>query len=314
MNNILITSISKKVPLIEAVKSAVTRLDESSLVYGGDVNQDCVGRFFCDGFWQMPYFDRLNIRNVVGYCLDHDIKAVIPTRDGELAYLSKDKPYLLENGIHVMVSDIGSVNICLDKLRFYQVLADSDYPVIFTSNTIDDIQSDTFVVKDCYGAGSSSVGIQLSKREALEHAKGITFPVFQPFISGDEASVDLYIDRSGRAKGCVARRRDVVVRGESQITTTFRNEKLEKMCSRAAEDLGLYGHVMFQVIIDQAGDFHIVECNCRFGGASTLSVAAGLDSFYWFLLEASGESLDVHPFVRSEQEKRLVRHPEDLIL
>ena len=44
--NVLITSISRKVPLIKAVKKAFAKLGNSGKVYGADASVDCVGRFF----------------------------------------------------------------------------------------------------------------------------------------------------------------------------------------------------------------------------------------------------------------------------
>jgi len=44
-----------------------------------------------------------------------------------------------------------------------------------------------------------------------------------------------------------------------------------------------------------------------------LSLAYGLDSLYWFLLESQGESLRDYPFVRSGKDKRLIRYAEDRI-
>ena len=129
-----------------------------------------------------------------------------------------------------------------------------------------------------------------------------------------EVSVDVYIDTKGKAKGTVVRTRDLVVDGESQITTTIRNERLENLCTDLAEKLKLYGHVIFQILISPEGAFHIIECNSRFGGASTLSLSVGLDSFYWFLLEASGETLDDYPFLRATVEKKQIRYPEDLVI
>lgn len=76
----------------------------------------------------------------------------------------------------------------------------------------------------------------------------------------------------------------------------------------------MYGHVMFQFIKDYSGDIHIIECNARFGGASTLSLAMGLDSFYWFIQESRGIPSEQLSFDRSQTEKRLIRHAEDLIL
>jgi carbamoyl-phosphate synthase large subunit len=39
-----------------------------------------------------------------------------------------------------------------------------------------------------------------------------------------------------------------------------------------------------QAIIDEADNVHLIECNPRVGGASMLSIYAGLDSFLLVLL------------------------------
>jgi carbamoyl-phosphate synthase large subunit len=56
---------------------------------------------------------------------------------------------------------------------------------------------------------------------------------------------------------------------------------------------------------------HLLECNCRFGGASTLSIAAGLDSFYWFLRECLNEDLSDLPFLNYRRGLRQIRYAED---
>ena len=135
----------------------------------------------------------------------------------------------------------------------------------------------------------------------------------QRFVAGTEYSIDLYVSREGRAKGAIARSRDVVVAGESQVTTTKSYPELERLCMRLSEELGLRGHAVFQAIVDDAGKIHVIECNPRFGGASTLAIAAGLETFRWLLHEASGASLDALPFMRSRVELRQVRFPSDRV-
>jgi carbamoyl-phosphate synthase large subunit len=57
----------------------------------------------------------------------------------------------------------------------------------------------------------------------------------------------------------------------------------------------------------------IIECNPRFGGASTTAIAAGLDVLYWSLGEAFG--LGLSPvFKRIAGEVRQIRLPADLVL
>jgi carbamoyl-phosphate synthase large subunit len=310
--NILVTSISKKVPLLKSIRRASLKLGNQDVIFGADLDKECIGKYFVDVFWEMPKLSDLKINQLIEYCKNNCINRIVPTRDGELMFFAKHKEMLKQNGIFVMVSNEEATNICLDKLLFYEKLAENGFPAIFTVKDINLLNTDLFVVKERYGAGAQKIGLKLSKKEALQHQQKLDEPIYQPFVYGNEVSVDIYIDLNGNVKGAIARSRDKIVNGESQITKTFRNERLEKLCTNIAQKFNLYGHVIFQVLIDNEDNFHIIECNCRFGGASTLSVLTGLDSFYWFFLETLGENLDNYPFVRSVTEKQQVRYPEDL--
>jgi carbamoyl-phosphate synthase large subunit len=79
--NVLVTSISKKVPLLKAVRKACAKIRPDVQLFGGDVNPDCIGRHFVDLFWQMPVTEELTINIVLGFCRKHNIKAIIPTRE-----------------------------------------------------------------------------------------------------------------------------------------------------------------------------------------------------------------------------------------
>ena len=86
------------------------------------------------------------------------------------------------------------------------------------------------------------------------------------------------------------------------------------MCIKIAEALKFFGHIVIQIIVDKDNQIHIIECNCRFGGASTLSIDMGLDSFYWFLLETQKSKLDKYDFIRKEIDKKQIRYTMDLII
>lgn len=310
----LITSASKKVPLVQAVQQANVKLGNQGRIYGGDVNAQAIARHFVDAFWEMPRLSELQTDDLISYCREHNIRAIIPTRDGELGYFAERKRVLQDNGIAVMVSSADAVEICLDKLLFARRVRELGYPAIPAAESVEVVDGDLLVVKGRYGAGSRSIGLRLAPDAAAAHAHHVDSPIFQPFIEGREVSVDLYRDRKGVTKGVVVRGRDLVVDGESQVTSTLRHEEVEKICSELADALDLYGHIVFQVLLDPNGGAQIIECNSRFGGASTLSVAAGLDSFYWFLLEASGAELHDYPFLRSRKEKKQVRFASDLVI
>jgi carbamoyl-phosphate synthase large subunit len=312
--NILVTSISKKVPLLKSLRTANLKLGNTGKIIGADIDGNCIGKYFTDIFWKMPELEKIEINDFIGYCRDNKISCVIPTRDGELSFFSRHKETLLKNGIKVMISEHDAIQTCLDKLMFFKKADSMGFPVIKTVGNIDELTCEFFVVKERYGAGSDNIGLNLTKEQAVAKAADLEVPIFQPYIYGRELSIDLYVDTSNRTKGAVARNRVLVVNGESQITTTLRNQKLEQLCSDLSEKLDLYGHIVLQAIIDEEENIRIIECNSRFGGASSLSLKVGLDSFYWFLLEASDEDISTYPFIRSINEKKQVRYMEDLII
>lgn len=312
--NVLVTAASGKIPLIESVKKGVRKIDARGQVIAADINHQCPAVYFADGFWQMPPIDRLSPEHLIGYCKQENIGAIIPTRDGELAYFSKIRPFLEKDNIRVMVSRPQTVNTCMDKLCFYACLKKNGLPAIPTFLNPEAVRAEAFVVKERFGAGSNRIGINLTMGQAAAHAKILSAPVYQPFIKGAEISVDMYIARGGGIKGMVMRTRDEVVNGESRVTTVFHDHSLARLCERFVTLFEFYGHIILQVIQDAPGNFHIIECNPRFGGASTLSIVSGLDSFFWFLLEARGEDITGHPFIFDKDQKiKQVRYPKDRI-
>ena len=308
-HNVLITGISKKVPLIQSVMFSVNKIDKSIKIIGGDSNDSCIGKYFVDEFWNMPIIEELSVDALVEFCDQKNIRIIIPTRDGELEYFSEIKDQLENHKIVVLTSDKETIKTCLDKLKFSKLEGINAIP---TSENIEDLDADRFVVKERFGAGAKKIGINLTKEESLKHSDFLDHAIYQPYIVGQEISVDSYITRGNKVKGIVMRYRELIVDGESQITTTFQDVNLEKKIEKILKSLHLYGHVILQSIISNNGDFHVIECNPRFGGASTLSIAAGLDSFYWAYLEATGSKIVDYPFMRSQKDITQVRYPNDI--
>lgn len=312
--SILMTSISRKMPFIEAVRKAAGKWGKIHLIHGSDSSPDCIGQYGVDRFWHCPPLERTTPEDVVSYCHRHQIAYIIPTRDEDLEFYARHRELFLQEGISTMVSSLETIERCLDKKRFSDDLSAHHFPAIPTFCSLDALSCPSYVVKERRGAGSRLMGLNVSPEKALEQGLKLREPIFQPYIQGKEWSVDLYRSFGGEVKGCVARERNLVLNGESQITTTKYYPALEDLCEKMADHLNLHGHAVFQVMEGEQGDFHVVECNPRFGGASTASIAAGLDSFTWFLVESSGSVLEDYPFIRREGEIRQVRIPTDRIL
>ncbi|CAM4274915.1 ATP-grasp domain-containing protein [Paenibacillus tarimensis] len=311
--NVLVMSIAQKVPMLKAVRRAMKLINENSRLFGADTDANCLGQHFVDCFWHCPPLRDISINLLISFCKANNITVIFPSRDGELAYFAEFRSQLLDQGIHVMISEPAAIELCMDKLLFFKTLSEHGYPVISTSERFD-IATERYVVKERFGAGALNAGVNLSRGDAESLLNKLCSPIVQPFVSGTEYSIDLYVNVQGKVQGIVARERRHVVKGESQITSTVRVPDIERLCTSIAERYFFRGHVLLQIIIDQEGNPHIVECNARFGGASTLSLAAGMDSFGWFIRESRGELIEqTAPFMRSIEERTLIRHPEDYI-
>jgi len=309
--NVLILSSAAKVSLIEAVRSGTSKISKEIKIIGGDLSSNVVSAYFVDEFWEMPRLDEIDLDEFVNECIHRKITVIIPSRDGELEFFSKNKDFLLSKGIYVMVSSKDVINKCIDKLEFSK---QENLSIIPSSKTIKEIKSEKFVVKERFGAGSHSIGINLSCEEAITHSKNLTDPIYQPFISGKELSVDAYIDNKKNIKGIVMRERVLVVNGESQITKTIIDQPLENSFFKIINSMNLYGHIILQAIVDEESNIHVIECNPRFGGASAISIKSGLDSFYWLYLESRGEDIQRHKFMKINREIKQVRSHRDTYL
>ncbi|MCP5041149.1 MAG: ATP-grasp domain-containing protein, partial [bacterium] len=310
--DVLITSISKKIPLIQCVRRALAKFDPGARVHGADSDPEALGQHFVDVFWVAPSLDRDAGASLIEHCRRNGIRFLIPTRDGELLFFSRLRDEFSAAGIEVLVSSPEAVASCIDKLSFAELLQRHGLPAIPTAESLEAFEGfPSVVVKDRFGSGSKNLHCDVAPEVAEEVAKGIGSPIYQPFVRGREYSIDLYRDRLGCVHGTVCRTRDTVVGGESQVTTVVDAPDLEVLCAKVVEVLDYNGHATLQAIELPTGQFQMLECNARFGGASTLSERAGLESFYWFFAEASGRGLTSAPFTPTRDRLRLVRHATD---
>jgi carbamoyl-phosphate synthase large subunit len=260
----------------------------------------------------MPPTKQEFLFEILDGCIKNNITIILPTRDEELIFWSENIQYFNRANIHVVISPASSIVRCLDKLDFSKFGILNHFPFIPSSKFLEKIDANSFVVKERFGSGSKNIGINLNRDEAMRHAKNLKFPIFQPYITGVEISVDGWIDKNHKTKGVVLRRRELIVKGESQVTTTFQDQNIESRIIQILDALELNGPVVMQAFLTSSKDLFIIECNPRFGGASTASILAGLDSFLWSIAEYFEGNTNPYPFKRRASEIRQVRIPWDI--
>jgi carbamoyl-phosphate synthase large subunit len=311
---LLLTSLSAKKSLYDYVLKDAHRFHPEARLIGADSNPACPGAQYVEEFITIPPISDLDPTGFCEFCIKHSISHVIPTRDGELAFLAEAGKILGQENIHVFVAPPEALSKCLDKLVFSERLAAARMPVIPAFSSIDELRDNQLVVKERHGSGSEQIGIDLTREAAESHAGKLENPIFQPYVGGREFSAEVWLDKRSRAHGAVLRWRKRVVSGESHQTVTFRNEEWEDLVVDCVEALGLTGHALAQVIVDENDSPHIVEINPRLGGASPLSLACGLHSIEWFLRETAGEVMSLGSTFKPSPGKSLTREGDQVTI
>ncbi len=307
--NILITSLGEKVPLIKTVINAKNEYDKSIKVLGIDINNQILGKYFVEEFYVIPRLSILEIHEFINFCIRHLVGYIIPTRDEDVLFFAKNKQILKENGISIFSSDFNAVELCFDKYLF--VKNNQVNFNIQTSLNIDELKNvDKYVVKDRFGSGSKSIGINLDYEEAKAFGKNIENPIFQEYIDGEEYSIDSYVTKTNSFIGMIIRKREIISNGEAVDTFVIEDEILEKKIKNFLLTNEITGHSITQVI-KKNDKYYLVECNTRFGGASTLAYKMGLKSFYWFLCE---ENCIKFKYNKAKKNLRQIRVKQDIYL
>src|SRR5579862_8150928 len=157
--NVLVTSISRKVPMLTAVREAIERQGITGSLIGADANENCIGKYFVDQFWNTPGLRADHGNDFIEECVEGGVGLVIPSRDGELGGFASLSESLLSRGISVMVSSSEAVAACNDKLVFSRRLAELGLPVIPSDLTPLQFDGKTLVVKERFGAGAARIGL-----------------------------------------------------------------------------------------------------------------------------------------------------------
>lgn len=275
--NILVTSISAKVQLVELWRAALAPFPGAKLV-GADTDPLSCARHSVDVFERLPsdgaadYGDAL-----VDICKRHAIALIVPSRDNELRALAALRAPLATVGTAIPLPDEAALDICLDKRKFHDFCVAKGFPVLPRRDPVSEDDFPVFVrLTSSAGSRSAFLVPDLDIWRQL-NLKGDQY-ICQPLCRDEEFSCDVLMDLDGNPMQAVARRRERIVYGESWRSQIVDDPELEKLALDICAALGLRGHNIVQAFRSRENGPNLIEVNARFGGCSNLSVTSGLAS------------------------------------
>lgn len=282
--NVLILSVAAKVLLVQSFRAAVG--PRGGRVLAADLGSDSAGLYFADGVVSLPRTDSAGFAEaLLRVCKDECVSLVVPTRDGELPVLAGLKGRFRSEGVEVLVADREVISVCGDKHRFVAACTRLGLKTPRTWGSGETPDAFPVFVRPRYGAGGAG-GQQIEAADWKLQGEDMLVQAFCPLA---EYSVDVLMDLAGAPLQAVARRRLEVRAGEAVKSQVESAAVLTGAALDLCTGLGLVGHNVVQAFWDGHGEPLFIEVNPRFGGASNLSIQAGLASPERLVMLAAGE-------------------------
>ena len=288
--NVLITSAGRRVSLVRMFQRALEELHVNGLVYAVDLQDHAPALQVADRCQTMPRVTDVSyIDQLLEFCIENQIKLVVPTIDTELLILSKVRSQFLSHGIQLLTCSNKINRTFFDKRSAQRFFENNKIPTprLFSPDEARQFRAIQYPLLLKPNQGSCSIGVTKvnNKKELLFFLDYLEDPIIQEFIEGNEYTIDVLIDLNGGVQCVVPRLRVETRAGEVSKAITVDNSEIIDWVYKISSSLkGALGCINIQCIQQKNGNLKFIEINPRFGGGFPLSAEAGAD-FPRFILQ-----------------------------
>ena len=277
--NVLITAASRRVPLVDAFKRALTDLGLRGRVLVTDVNPMSPALHVADAWYQVSLAsDPQYTAELLAICQAERVGLLVPTIDDELAPVAKAAAKFRDIGTRVAVSEQATNLLCADKYATCSYLRSHGIPAAetFLPHQLPSMRTFPLFIKPRTGRGGVGAFPIRNERELGFFLDYVSAPVVQEYLDGPEYTIDMLCDFQGRPLSIVPRERVVIRAGVIDRGRTVRDNRLIDLAKSIAHILPLAGPVNVQCRMVEGWPI-VFEINPRFSGGIPLTLQAGAD-------------------------------------
>jgi carbamoyl-phosphate synthase large subunit len=288
--NILMTAASRRVPLVQAFRTALRSLGLPGSVIVTDVNPLSPAVHVADRAYRVPMAtDPEYLPELLSICETERVRLVVPTIDDELPLIGSARDAFREVGALAACSTDATAALCNDKYATCTVLRGAGVAAAqsYLPGEITDAVRPPLFIKPRVGRGAVGAYAIRSARD-LEFFLGyVADPVVQEYLDGPEFTLDVLCDLEGHPVSIVPRERVVIRAGVIDRGRTVKDQRLVDLAASACDAIPFVGPVNIQCRM-RGGEPAIFEINPRFSGGIPLTIQAGADFPKMLIMMALG--------------------------
>ncbi|HNP17768.1 MAG TPA: ATP-grasp domain-containing protein [Fulvivirga sp.] len=215
------------------------------------------------------------LNEILDICLKEKVDIFFPDLDEELLLMARNHSKFEKIGTKLLLSELGQIEICVDKWKTYNFLRECEVPVPYSwdLDVSQDIDKFPLLLKPKYGRGSKGI-VKIIDPTELKNFN-ISGYIAQEFLEGTEYTIDVLSDFKGNYLYSSIRERMATDSGISVKGRTIENSEITGYVKTACNVLKLKGPTCFQCIVTFTGKIGFIEINPRIAGTVALSVMAG---------------------------------------
>ncbi len=312
--NIFFTCAGRRTYLLKYFKE---QLGSNDKIIGGDMQLSAPALSAADVSVQLPavYADNY-ISKLLEVCKNEHIDMIISLNDLELPILAKHKHLFEEIGVNVVISSPEVIDVCFDKVKTADFVislglkAPKTYVCFELAKEAIDKKELSFplILKPRWGSGSIgievvedmeelfdvySILLKKVKKSILATASiGDEYILIQQYIKGKEYGLDIMNDFNGNNVAVSVKQKLAMRAGETDKAITIDNYNIREMGAKIGKALKHIGNLDCD-ILEEDGEYYVLELNPRFGGGFPFSYEAGVNFPGALIAWAKGESFNL---------------------
>lgn len=276
--NVLITAASRRVPLVNAFRTALARSGGGRIVVT-DVNALSPAVYSGDRAYLVPLTsDPHYLDEALAVCQAERIGMLVPTIDDELPIFGAAVERFAAHGVRVVVSPEATTTLCNDKFETCRVLRERGVAAAesFLRGGLPASPTLPLFIKPRFGRGGVGAVTARTPRELDFFLDYVPDPVVQEYLTGPEFTIDVLCNFAGRPLSIVPRERVVVRAGVIDRGRTVNDPALIDLALACTAAVTFIGPINIQCRVHE-GRPTVFEINPRFSGGIPLTIEAGAD-------------------------------------
>ncbi len=277
--NILLTAGSRRVPLVQAFRTALRSLGLSGSVIVADVNPLSPAVHVADRAYRVPMADAPDyLPELLGICEADNVRLIVPTIDDELPMFGAARDQFAAVGTLAACSSEATAVTCNDKFTTCTTLRDAGVPAAATwlPEHLPEHLAPPLFIKPRTGRGAVGAHAVATQEELAFFLHHLADPVVQEYLEGPEYTIDVLCDLQGAPLSIVPRERVVIRAGVTDRGRTVKDTRLVRLAEQVCAAVPFRGALNIQCRMRE-DEAVIFEINPRFSGGIPLTIQAGAD-------------------------------------